>query len=76
MVRPKKLGHVVLRVRDLAHSERFYIDILGLKVTARLARRIVFMSASGDASHKLALMTIGADAPGPEAGRVSLYHFA
>ena len=76
MVRPKKLGHVVLRVRDIHRSERFYTDVLGLKVTARLQDRMVFMSASNDASHELALLSVGADAPGPDPRRVGLYHFA
>ena len=76
MVRPKRLGHLVLRVRDLDRSERFCTDVLGLEVTSKLGGRMVFMSASGDASHELALMSIGADAQGPEASRVGLYHFA
>ena len=76
MVKPKRLGHLVLRVRDVARSERFYADVLGLHVTSTVPGMMVFMSASGDASHELALMSIGADAPGPEQGRVGLYHFA
>ena len=76
MVKPKRLGHLVLRVRDVARSERFYADVLGLQVTSTVPGMMVFMSASGDASHELALMSIGADAPGSEQGRVGLYHFA
>ena len=76
MVKPKQLGHLVLRVRDLARSESFYPDVLGLDVTAKVPGMMVFMSASGDASHELALMSVGADAPGPEQDRVGLYHFA
>lgn len=76
MVKPKKLGHLVLRVRDIARSERFYTDVLGLHVTSRVPGMMVFMGASGDASHEVAFMSIGADAPGPDQGRVGLYHFA
>ena len=76
MVKPRRLGHLVLRVRDLDRAESFYIDVLGLDVTSRLAGRMVFMSASGEASHELALMSVGPGAPGPEEGRVGLYHFA
>ena len=32
----KKLGHVVLKVRDLDRSEAFYTSVLGLAVTGRL----------------------------------------
>ena len=76
MVKPKRLGHLVLRVRDLQRSERFYADVLGLRVTAKNPGRMVFMSAAGESSHELALMSVGPDAPGPEPGRVGLYHFA
>jgi catechol-2,3-dioxygenase len=75
MVKPKQLGHLVLRVRDLDRSQSFYEDVLGLQVTTAIPGRMVFLSA-GEASHELALMSVGADAPGPEQGRVGLYHFA
>ena len=75
MVKPKQLGHLVLRVRDLESAESFYTEVLGLEVTSRRPGVMVFMSA-GEASHELALMSVGPDAPGPEQGRVGLYHFA
>ena len=76
IVKPKRLGHVVIRVRDLARSQQFYTDVLGLRVTSRLDDRMVFLSAAGDSSHELALTPVGEDAPGPDADRVGLYHFA
>ena len=76
MVTPKQLGHLVLRVRDLDRSEQFYTDVLGLHVTNKRQGKMVFLSAGGDASHELALMPVGSDAPGPESTRVGLYHFA
>ena len=75
MVRPKQLGHIVLRVRDMERSEQFYTGVLGLEVTGRIDDRMVFMTA-GELSHELALTSVGADAPGPEKDRVGLYHFA
>lgn len=75
MVKPKQLGHLVLRVRDVERSERFYADVLGLKTTEKRPGRMAFMAA-GEASHELALMSVGPDAPGPEPNRVGLYHFA
>ena len=65
-----------MRVRNVERSEGFYTEVLGLHVTHRIPGMMVFMSASSDASHELALMSIGEGAPGPEAGRVGLYHFA
>ncbi|MCH8064135.1 MAG: VOC family protein [Chloroflexi bacterium] len=76
MVKPKQLGHLVLRVRDIDRSEAFYNDVLGLHTTTKRPGAMVFLSAGDDASHELALMSVGPDAPGPEKDRVGLYHFA
>ena len=76
MVKPKRLGHLVIRVRDLERSEKFYTSVLGLKVTNKRPGQMVFMSAGDDSSHELALIPVAADAPGPEQTRVGLYHFA
>ena len=54
MLRPKQLGHLVLRVCDLDACERFYSDILGLHITNKHSGQMVFMSASEAASHELA----------------------
>ena len=66
MVKPKQLGHIVLRVRDLERSEQFYSDVLGLHVTNKRPGRMTFMSAVEESSHELALVPVGDDAPGPE----------
>ena len=76
MVKPKQLGHIVLRVRDLDRSERFYSEVLDLRVTTKRPGAMVFLTAGDEASHELALMSVGLDAPGPEPDRVGLYHFA
>ena len=76
MVKPMQLGHLVLRVRDVDASEKWYQDTLGLSTTHKMAGQMVFMSANEKASHELALMQLGPDAPGPESDRVGLYHFA
>ena len=76
MVKPRRLGHLVLRVRDLNRSEQFYTEVLGLQVTEKREGAMVFMSAAGDASHELALVPVGPKAPCPEQDRVGLYHFA
>ena len=76
MVTPKQLGHLVIRVRDLERSERFYSDVLGLHVTNKRPGQMIFLSAGDTSSHELALVPVGDDAPGPENDRVGLYHFA
>lgn len=70
----RNLGHVVLRVRDAEKSSEWYKSVLGLHETARFGRQMFFLSASEDASHELALMGLGPDAPPPEERRVGLYH--
>jgi catechol 2,3-dioxygenase len=73
-VRVARVGHVVLRVRDLDASLRFYRDVLGLSEVARRdfgEGPMVFLS-SGAAHHDLALVETGA---GIQAGN-RLHHFA
>ena len=73
----KKLGHVVLKVRDLDRSEAFYTGAVGLRVTGRLPGRMVFFSVPGnDDSHDLAIWKVGRDAASPEAKQVGLFHVA
>ncbi len=73
----KKLGHVVLKVRDLARSEAFYTGIVGLRVTGRLPGRMVFFSVPGNQdSHDLAVWQVGADAVPAHARQVGLFHVA
>ncbi len=76
MVKPKQLGHVVIRVRDLDVSENWYSEILGLHTMKKYPGRMTFMSARDDSTHELALMRVGEDAPGPDSERVGLAHFA
>ena len=38
MVKPKSLGHVVLRVRELARAEIFYTKILSLDFLATISQ--------------------------------------
>jgi catechol-2,3-dioxygenase len=72
-----KLGHIVLRVRDLERSERFYTEVLGLRKTGEVSGVMAFFSTqSNPDSHDLALMRLGPNAPGPDPQRVGLYHFA
>jgi catechol-2,3-dioxygenase len=72
-----KLGHLVLRVRDLERSERFYTEVLGLRKTGGIPGVMAFFSTqSNPDSHDLALMRVGPHAPGADPSRVGLYHFA
>ena len=62
-VQVNRVGHVVLKVRDLARAERFYRDVLGFKVTARYheGAEVVFL-AIDDYHHDLAIVEVGENA--------------
>jgi catechol 2,3-dioxygenase len=52
------IGHIHLQVSDLARSEKFYHDLLGLAVTQRSYPGALFMSAGGY-HHHIAVNTWG-----------------
>ena len=70
------VGHVVLKVRDLDCSAKFYREVIGLQEVARFQGRMVFFSATGQNHHDLALLGVGPGAPGPQEEGVGLYHVA
>ena len=57
------MGHVVLKVRDIERSARFYRDVLGLKEVARgnFGRPMAFFS-TGDNHYDVAVLEVGPDA--------------
>jgi catechol-2,3-dioxygenase len=73
---PTQLGHVALRVRELDRAVTFYRDVVGLALRSRHGDQVAFLGVRPDASHEVALFAMGADAPGPEATRVGMYHMA
>ena len=75
MVKVERLGHIVLRVRDLERAERFYTGVLGFKVSGRIPGAMTFFTL-GEQSHDLAVLSVGPNAPAPDPHRVGLYHFA
>jgi catechol 2,3-dioxygenase len=71
-----KIGHVVLKVRDVARSAAFYTKILGFKVSdfypqTMMAGKMLFMRCNAD-HHGVALVG-GAEAP---AGGREMHHMA
>lgn len=79
----KELGHLVLYVRDIERSARFYREVLGwrqiLPAVDQAASRspiAVFSAPGGRTHHELLLIEVGADAAAvPEGKRIGLYHF-
>ncbi len=62
MDRPKpiRLGHLVLNVRDIQKSAKFYTEIVGLEVSDWISDQMVFLRTSVD-HHDLALAQIPLD---------------
>jgi len=75
----KELGHLVLYVRNLDRSRRFYRDLLGWKEIPVPPDEVGFPAAafsSGRTHHELLLIAVGEDAaPIPQGRRVGMYHF-
>ncbi len=79
----KELGHLVLYVRDLNRSVRFYRDVLGWRPIfggggddPMPFPAAAFSAPSNRTHHELLLIEVGPDAAAvPEGRRVGLYHF-
>ena len=48
MLRPRRLGHVGIFVKDLERSKKFYTEVVGLKVSDELPGRAVFLRCGND----------------------------
>jgi catechol 2,3-dioxygenase len=74
----QELGHVVLYVRDLERSRRFYRDVLGWnEITDNVPLNLPAAAfTSGRTHHELLLIEVGPNAqPLPAGRRVGMYHF-
>nr|WP_321167565.1 VOC family protein [uncultured Roseateles sp.] len=78
-IKPRKLGHLVLMVRDIHKSVHFYTEILGLEVSDWISDQMVFLRAGSD-HHDLALAQIPAGSAGmdeaPRYDRPGMEHFS
>jgi len=69
------MGHVHLRVANLADAEAFYAGVLGFEVTQRYGHGALFVAAGGY-HHHIGLNTWGGvGAPPPPPGAAGLVHF-
>jgi len=75
MIQARKLGHVVLKVRDAQKSKEFYIRALGLKVANDAHDRGAVFLSFGTQHHDLALFQL-ATGEAPDAEQPGLHHTA
>src|SRR5262249_14603506 len=70
----RRVGHVVLKVRDLDKARRFYCDFLGMTI-GNASERGMFLRFN-DYHHDLAIFKTGDDADPPRDNQVGLVHVA
>lgn len=71
-----RIGHVHLKVADIDRALRFYVGVLGFRLTAAYGDKAAFLAAGGY-HHHIALNTwesLGGSPPAP--GSTGLYHLA
>jgi catechol 2,3-dioxygenase len=77
MIVPDRIGHVVIKVRDIERSRQFYTDVMGLKLMMEIPKiKMAFFASNGRDHHEIACVEVGADAPGPQKGEIGLVHIA
>ena len=75
MIQARKLGHVVLKVRDAQASKAFYSRVLGLQVAHEDRQRGAVFLSFGTEHHDLALFQL-ATGDAPAATQPGLHHTA
>jgi catechol 2,3-dioxygenase len=75
MIQARKLGHVVLKVRDVQVSKAFYTRVLGLQVAHEARQRGAVFLSFGTEHHDLALFQL-ATGETPAATQPGLHHTA
>ena len=75
MIQARKLGHVVLKVRDAQQAKDFYTRVLGLQVAYEDCQRGMVFLSFGTEHHELALFQLATGEP-PEATQPGVHHMA
>jgi catechol 2,3-dioxygenase len=71
-----RIGHVHLKVADIARSLAFYRDVLGFELTQRFGAGAAFISAGGYHHHIAMNIWESRGGEWPAPGTTGLYHFA
>ena len=75
MAKPKRIGHLVLNVKDVDASTKFYTDVLGFEIALERPGFGTFLTC-GKIHHDLALFQAKEDAPAVADGGLGLNHMA
>ena len=75
MVQPKRVGHLVINVKDLDTSTKFYTEVLGFEVAVQRPGASTFLTC-GKIHHDLALFKAADDAEPIKEGALGLNHMA
>jgi catechol 2,3-dioxygenase len=77
MIKAERIGHVVLKVRDLKRSRAFYTEILGMDVMMEVpAIPAVFLANNRRDHHEIALFQVGPEAEDLRSNQIGLSHVA
>jgi catechol 2,3-dioxygenase len=70
----QRVGHVVVKMRDLEAAKRFYGEILGMQISSESPIAIFFRFA--DYHHDIGVFKVSEEAESPKEEQVGLLHFA
>ena len=60
MIRPERIGHVVIKVRDLERSAKFYSEMMGLQIMKMEPEfKMGFFASNGRDHHEFAAIEVG-----------------
>jgi catechol 2,3-dioxygenase len=77
MIKPERIGHVVIKVSDMARSRAFYTEVLGMEVMNDTPQAgLLFLANHRRDHHELALIEVGPDAPKVDGRALGLAHIA
>jgi catechol 2,3-dioxygenase len=77
MILPERIGHVVIKVRNLERSKQFFTEVLGLKLMMELPKlKIAFFASNGRDHHEIACAEVGSDADRQHGKQIGLQHIA
>ncbi len=77
MILPDRIGHVVIKVRNLERSKQFFTEVLGLQLMMELPKlKIAFFASNGRDHHEIACAEVGDEAEGQHRKQIGLQHIA